>query len=199
MCAALQTTMTMNSLFHLGMFVYKHEVLDSGVVRFSLFVILCLLIVYVAFIARHVPISCRLTTSIRKVYYVLACFHLLIMWRIGGYGSVIHEQIEMADHCFGQYAHNNQPVHYMLYMHMFDGYAGACSTQGRGMSCVDHITCFSMPSSCMNCSYLARCVYLVLVWWPLCWWLSSPVVFILPPNISMRGPLTVTCTFLFSA
>lgn len=50
---------------------------------------------------------------------------------IGGYGSVIHEQTEMPDHCWGQYAHNNQPVHHMLYMHMMDGYTGQCSNQGR--------------------------------------------------------------------
>lgn len=53
------------------------------------------------------------------------------VYHIGGYGSVIHEQTEMADHCYGQYAHNNQPVHHMLYMHMFDGQTGSCSAQGR--------------------------------------------------------------------
>lgn len=42
-----------------------------------------------------------------------------------------NEEIEMADHCWGQYAHNNQPSHHMLYMHMYDGFQGACSTQGR--------------------------------------------------------------------
>eukprot|EP00981_Chlorochromonas_danica_P006127 scaffold1290_cov248-Ochromonas_danica.AAC.12 len=52
-------------------------------------------------------------------------------FHIGGYGNVIHEQTEMADHCRGQYAHNNQPVHHMLYMHMIDGYQGPCSQQGR--------------------------------------------------------------------
>lgn len=53
------------------------------------------------------------------------------LFHLGGYGSVIHEQSEMADHCFGQYAHNNQPVHHLLYMHMFDGYGGSCADQGR--------------------------------------------------------------------
>jgi putative alpha-1,2-mannosidase len=31
-------------------------------------------------------------------------------------GPKIHEQIEMQNHCFGQYAHNNQPSHHILYM-----------------------------------------------------------------------------------
>jgi len=53
------------------------------------------------------------------------------IFHTGGYGGVIHEQTELSDHCWGQYAHNNQPVHYMLYMHMYDGYSGPCSTQGR--------------------------------------------------------------------
>jgi hypothetical protein len=35
---------------------------------------------------------------------------------VGAYGNEIHEQTEMADRCWGQYAHNNQPVHHMLYM-----------------------------------------------------------------------------------
>jgi predicted alpha-1,2-mannosidase len=52
-------------------------------------------------------------------------------FHIGGYGEEIHEQTELPDHCWGQYAHNNQPVHHMLYMHMYDGYQGACSNQGR--------------------------------------------------------------------
>ena len=34
----------------------------------------------------------------------------------GGYGGIIHEMTEMAVNCWGQYAHDNQPVHYMLYM-----------------------------------------------------------------------------------
>jgi putative alpha-1,2-mannosidase len=75
---------------------------------------------------------------------------------VGGYGSLIHEQTEMVDHCWGQYSmtsfhdnnfftssfnhflsivlsqgHSNQPVHHMLYQHMYDGYKGTCSNQGR--------------------------------------------------------------------
>lgn len=53
------------------------------------------------------------------------------LFHLGGYSSIIHEQTEMTDHCFGQYAHNNQPVHHMLYMHFFNGYASECATQGR--------------------------------------------------------------------
>ncbi len=53
------------------------------------------------------------------------------MVHIGGYGSVIHEQTELNDHCWGQYAHNNQPAHHMLYMHLSGGYASECSQQGR--------------------------------------------------------------------
>jgi len=52
-------------------------------------------------------------------------------FHVGGYSQEIHEQTEMPDHCWGQYAHNNQPDHHMLYMHMYDGYQGACSNQGR--------------------------------------------------------------------
>lgn len=32
----------------------------------------------------------------------------------GGYGSQIHEQTEMASLCWGQYEHDNQPIHYLL-------------------------------------------------------------------------------------
>lgn len=52
-------------------------------------------------------------------------------FHIGGYSEEIHEQTELADRCWGQYAHNNQPVHHMLYMHMFGGYRSTCATQGR--------------------------------------------------------------------
>eukprot|EP01040_Poterioochromonas_malhamensis_P006702 gene6700-7220_t len=52
-------------------------------------------------------------------------------FHVGGYSEEIHEETELPDHCWGQYAHNNQPVHHMLYMHMYDGYNGACSNQGR--------------------------------------------------------------------
>jgi predicted alpha-1,2-mannosidase len=55
-------------------------------------------------------------------------------FHIGGYGTEIHEETEMPDGCWGQYAHNNQPVHHMLYMFAAadsDGYRGACSSRGQ--------------------------------------------------------------------
>ena len=41
-------------------------------------------------------------------------------FHIGDYGYEIHEQTEMTFNCWGQYEHNNQPVHHMLWM--FGGY-----------------------------------------------------------------------------
>ncbi len=35
---------------------------------------------------------------------------------VGAYGTQIHEMTEMAQLCWGQYEHNNQPVHHMLWM-----------------------------------------------------------------------------------
>jgi len=35
---------------------------------------------------------------------------------VGSYGTQIHEMTEMAQLCWGQYEHNNQPVHHMLWM-----------------------------------------------------------------------------------
>lgn len=52
-------------------------------------------------------------------------------FHLGGYGEEIHEMTEMAANCYGQYAHNNQPSHYMLYTHFYQGYGGACADQGR--------------------------------------------------------------------
>lgn len=52
---------------------------------------------------------------------------------IGGYGSQIHEMTEMVD-VWGQYEHNNQPVHHMLYMFGAadeDGVTGACAAKGQ--------------------------------------------------------------------
>lgn len=37
-------------------------------------------------------------------------------FHLGGYGTEIHEQTEMTLNCWGQYEHDNQPVHHMLYM-----------------------------------------------------------------------------------
>jgi predicted alpha-1,2-mannosidase len=56
------------------------------------------------------------------------------VFHLGGYGSLIHEQTEMMQNCWGQYAHNNQPVHHMLYMFIAsdaEGYAGPCAQAGR--------------------------------------------------------------------
>jgi predicted alpha-1,2-mannosidase len=52
-------------------------------------------------------------------------------FHVTGYGSEIHEQTEMPDHCWGQYAHNNQPVHHMLYMYMYAGHKNACAARGQ--------------------------------------------------------------------
>jgi predicted alpha-1,2-mannosidase len=41
--------------------------------------------------------------------------------------NVIHEEKEMYDHMFGQYAHNNQPVHHVLYMFYHVG----CGDEGQ--------------------------------------------------------------------
>ena len=48
-------------------------------------------------------------------------------FHIGAYGTQIHEQTEMATLCWGQYEHNNQPVHHMLWMLA----AADNSTQGK--------------------------------------------------------------------
>eukprot|EP00475_Leptophrys_vorax_P034424 TRINITY_DN5552_c0_g1_i1.p1 TRINITY_DN5552_c0_g1~~TRINITY_DN5552_c0_g1_i1.p1 ORF type:complete len:783 (+),score=204.16 TRINITY_DN5552_c0_g1_i1:38-2386(+) len=54
-------------------------------------------------------------------------------FHIGGYGGEIHEQTEMPVNCWGQYEHNNQPAHYMLYMFQAtdpQGIQGACAAKG---------------------------------------------------------------------
>lgn len=38
------------------------------------------------------------------------------VFHIGGYDLLIHEMTEMGQLCWGQYAHDNQPSHYMLWM-----------------------------------------------------------------------------------
>jgi putative alpha-1,2-mannosidase len=53
---------------------------------------------------------------------------------IGGYGSEIHEQSELALNNWGQYAHSNQPVHHMLYMFGASdpkGVTGQCAAKGQ--------------------------------------------------------------------
>jgi predicted alpha-1,2-mannosidase len=56
------------------------------------------------------------------------------VYHIGDYGSQIHEQTEFAENCWGQYSHNNQPVHHMLYMFGASdtaGFSGACAAKGQ--------------------------------------------------------------------
>ena len=53
--------------------------------------------------------------ELERSHEVAGAFH------IGQYGNEIHEQTEMIDHCWGQYSHNNQPIHHMLYMYFFGG------------------------------------------------------------------------------
>lgn len=53
-------------------------------------------------------------------------------FHFGGYGQEIHEQTELPDGCWGQYAHNNQPAHHMLYMYMQNGYTSTdCAARGQ--------------------------------------------------------------------
>ncbi len=52
-------------------------------------------------------------------------------FHVTGYGGEIHEQTELPDHCWGQYAHNNQPVHHMLYMYMHRGHKDSCGARGQ--------------------------------------------------------------------
>uniref|UniRef100_A0A7S3YSB0 Alpha-1,2-mannosidase n=1 Tax=Lotharella globosa TaxID=91324 RepID=A0A7S3YSB0_9EUKA len=47
-------------------------------------------------------------------------------YHLGSWG-LHHEQVEMVEFCFGQYEHNNQPVHHVLYM--FKG--AGCPAQGQ--------------------------------------------------------------------
>lgn len=56
------------------------------------------------------------------------------VFHIGSYGKEIHEQTEFAINCWGQYSHNNQPSHYILYMFNAvdpDGYTGLCAKKGQ--------------------------------------------------------------------
>jgi len=55
------------------------------------------------------------------------------IFHLGGYDTEIHEQTEMPVNCWGQYEHNNQPAHYMLYMFQAtdpNGIQGACAAKG---------------------------------------------------------------------
>lgn len=72
--------------------------------------------------------SLNLCDELKKAQTGPGVFH------IGGYSSNIHEQTEFVENCWGQYAHNNQPVHHMLYMFGAsdrDGYKGACAAYGQ--------------------------------------------------------------------
>ena len=56
------------------------------------------------------------------------------VFHIGNYGSQIHEQTELIENCWGQYSHNNQPVHHMLYMFGAidgNGFSGSCAAKGQ--------------------------------------------------------------------
>lgn len=57
------------------------------------------------------------------------------IYHLGGYSNQIHEMTEMAVNCWGQYSHNNQPSHHMLYMfgsiYPEQGVTGACASIGQ--------------------------------------------------------------------
>lgn len=56
------------------------------------------------------------------------------VFHLGGYGTLIHEQTELMQNCWGQYSHNNQPVHHMLYMFIAsdaEGFSGQCAQAGQ--------------------------------------------------------------------
>jgi predicted alpha-1,2-mannosidase len=50
---------------------------------------------------------------------------------IGGNDVEIKEMTEFIESCWGQYAHNDQPSHHILYMHNYGGYRSHCANQGR--------------------------------------------------------------------
>lgn len=56
------------------------------------------------------------------------------VFHIGTFEGLIKEQTEMVEQCWGQYAHNDQPVHHALYMFGAidaDGYRGSCARRGQ--------------------------------------------------------------------
>ena len=59
----------------------------------------------------------------------------LSAYHIGAYDAEIHEQTEMPENCWGQYEHNNQPVHHVLYMFAAvdprSTLTGACAAAGQ--------------------------------------------------------------------
>jgi predicted alpha-1,2-mannosidase len=56
------------------------------------------------------------------------------IFHIGTFEGLIKEQTEMVMQCWGQYAHNDQPVHHVLYMFSAideRGYQGSCAARGQ--------------------------------------------------------------------
>jgi predicted alpha-1,2-mannosidase len=56
------------------------------------------------------------------------------VFHIGTFDGLIKEQTEMVEQCWGQYAHNDQPVHHVLYMFGAvdkEGFRGACAGRGQ--------------------------------------------------------------------
>jgi predicted alpha-1,2-mannosidase len=57
------------------------------------------------------------------------------VYHLGGYGGQIHEMTEMSVNCWGQYSHNNQPSHHILYMFGSikpeQGVTSACASTGQ--------------------------------------------------------------------
>jgi len=72
-------------------------------------------------------------SSGRSMCDVLEAVHTspISTFHTGGYGTVIHEMTELAVNCWGQFSHNNQPDHHMLYMYMHEGYASSCASKGQ--------------------------------------------------------------------
>ncbi|KAJ9456116.1 putative glycosidase [Diplonema papillatum] len=64
---------------------------------------------------------------LQKAQTTVSTYHL------GPYNQNIHEMTEMANNCWGQYEHNNQPVHHMLYMFgaISDTVGSNCSQRGQ--------------------------------------------------------------------
>ena len=65
--------------------------------------------------------------ELERAQTIASTFHL------GGYGNLIHEMTEMTD-IWGQFAMNNQPSFYMLYMFGAvdtEGYTGPCAARGQ--------------------------------------------------------------------
>lgn len=88
----------------------------------------------------YVPFDALGLSQLYKQHGLVLCDILedaqtsLSTYHRGDYASEIHEEIELRDHCWGQYSHNNQPVHHMLYMFIAsdpEGYSGACAKKGQ--------------------------------------------------------------------